>query len=80
MLNAFRSLSCSAVAGFRISDGNGKAKLHCTLVPISLLECDLLAHKLGQFIFGCPMKRSRGVFAIRFGSTIVLLPEGVTLL
>jgi hypothetical protein len=31
---------------------NGKAKLHRTLVAIGLLECDLLAYKFGQLIFG----------------------------
>jgi hypothetical protein len=41
---------------FRISDRNGKAKVHRTLISIGLLECDLLAHKLGQFVLGSPQE------------------------
>ena len=40
------------MACFPISERNGKAKRHRTLVAVGFLKCDLLAYKLGQFIRG----------------------------
>jgi len=40
------------MARFPISERNGKAKLHRTLVAVGFLKCDLLAYKPGQFIRG----------------------------
>jgi hypothetical protein len=42
------------MACFPMSERNGKAKRHRTLVAVSFLKCDLLAYKPGQFIRGGP--------------------------
>jgi hypothetical protein len=58
----------------------GKAKLHCTLVAIGLLECNFLAYKFGQLNFGSLHEALARRLCNPFWLNQVPLPESVTLL